>query len=403
MKIVIAMDSFKGSLSSLEAGEAVKEGIKKAMPQAEVCVRPLADGGEGTVEALTSGMNGTLEPIQVTGPLGTPVKCSYGILNGKMKAEAQEHTKEKNVKNITSESGKTAVLEMSAAAGITLIDAKDKNPLHTTTRGVGEIIKDAIAKGCRRFIVGIGGSATNDGGAGMLQSFGYGLLDKNGKQIPSGAKGLSRLETITDTSVIPELRECTFRIACDVTNPLCGPQGCSAVFGPQKGATPDMISRMDAWLAHYAALTMDKYPRADAGQAGTGAAGGLGFAFLSYTNAVLESGIQIVLEETRLEDYIRTADIVITGEGRLDGQTIYGKAPIGATQLAKKHGKKVLAFSGCVTEDATVCNAHGIDAFFPVLRTIQSLPDAMQPEQARRNLRAASEQVFRLIRCMQEP
>ncbi len=384
MKIIVAMDSFKGSLTSLPAGEAVKEGITNAMSDAKVCIRPLADGGEGTVEALVSGRNGTLEHLQVTGPLGAPIPCTYGIMENGIK------------------DGKTAVMEMSAAAGLTLVDRKDRNPLHTTTYGVGEIITDAIAKGCRRFLVGIGGSATNDGGAGMLQALGFGLLDKNGKQIPPGAKGLKELVTITDTSVIPGLEECTFRIACDVTNPLCGADGCSAVFGPQKGATPAMISQMDEWLAHFSALTMKKYPHADAAQAGAGAAGGLGFAFLSYTHAVLESGIRIVLEETGLEEDIRTADLVVTGEGRLDGQTIFGKAPVGVAQLAKKHGKKVLAFSGCVTEDAAVCNGHGIDAFFPILRSAQPLQDAMQPEQAKQNLRAASEQVFRLIRCLQK-
>ncbi len=384
MKIIVAMDSFKGSLTSLQAGEAVKEGITNAMSDAKVCIRPLADGGEGTVEALVSGRNGTLEHLLVTGPLGAPIPCTYGIMENGIK------------------DGKTAVMEMSAAAGLTLVDRKDRNPLHTTTYGVGEIITDAIAKGCRRFLVGIGGSATNDGGAGMLQALGFGLLDKNGKQIPPGAKGLKELVTITDASVIPGLEECTFRIACDVTNPLCGADGCSAVFGPQKGATPAMISRMDEWLAHFSALTMKKYPHADASQAGAGAAGGLGFAFFSYTHAVLESGIRIVLEETGLEEDIRTADLVVTGEGRLDGQTIFGKAPVGVAQLAKKHGKKVLAFSGCVTEDAAVCNEHGIDAFFPILRSAQPLQDAMQPEQAKQNLRAASEQVFRLIRCLQK-
>ncbi len=384
MKIIVAMDSFKGSLTSLQAGEAVKEGITNAMSDAKVCIRPLADGGEGTVEALVSGRNGTLEHLQVTGPLGAPIPCTYGIMENGIK------------------DGKTAVMEMSAAAGLTLVDRKDRNPLHTTTYGVGEIITDAIAKGCRRFLVGIGGSATNDGGAGMLQALGFGLLDKKGKQIPPGAKGLKELVTITDASVIPGLEECTFRIACDVTNPLCGADGCSAVFGPQKGATPAMISQMDEWLAHFSALTMKKYPHADAAQAGAGAAGGLGFAFLSYTHAVLESGIRIVLEETGLEEDIRTADLVVTGEGRLDGQTIFGKAPVGVAQLAKKHGKKVLAFSGCVTEDAAVCNGHGIDAFFPILRSAQPLQDAMQPEQAKQNLRAASEQVFRLIRCLQK-
>lgn len=375
MKVIVAIDSLKGSLSSLEAGSAIKDGILKVVPDAEVCVRPLADGGEGTVEALALGMNGKLEKVTVTGPLGTPVECTYGML----------------------ESSKTAIVEMSGAAGITLVPEQDRNPLNTTTYGVGEVIKDAIAKGCRHFIVGIGGSATNDGGIGMLQALGYGMLDKDGNQVAFGAKGLEALAAITDDQVIPELKECTFRVACDVTNPLCGETGCSAIFGPQKGATPSMILQMDQWLGAYAALTSFKYNKADAKYPGTGAAGGMGFAFLAYTNAVLESGIKIVLEETKLEEYVKDADIVVTGEGRLDGQTVFGKAPIGVAGIAKKHDKTVLAFSGAVTEDAVACNDHGIDAFFPILRKVCTLQEAMDSENARANMIATVEQVFRLI------
>ena len=375
MKVVVAIDSLKGSLSSLEAGEAIKSGVLKAMPEAEVYVRPLADGGEGTVEALALGMGGKLVTARVTGPLGEPVDCIYGIL----------------------EESNTAIIEMSGAAGITLVPDSKRNPLHTTTYGVGEVIKDAISKGCRHFIVGIGGSATNDGGIGMLQALGYGMLDKEGNQVPFGAKGLKELETITDDAVIPELKECSFRIACDVTNALCGEFGCSAVFGPQKGADSTMIAQMDEWLKGYAKLTSEKYEKADAKYPGTGAAGGMGFAFLAYTNAVLESGIKIILEETSLENYVKEADIVVTGEGRLDGQTAFGKAPIGVARIAKKYNKTVLAFAGAVTEDAIVCNEHGIDAFFPILRRIQSLQEAMEPSIARENMVTTVEQVFRLI------
>ena len=375
MKILVAIDALKGSLSSLEAGEAIKSGVLKVMPTAEVYVRPLADGGEGTVEALALGMGGQLVTVNVTGPLGEPVDCVYGLL----------------------EDSKTAIIEMSGAAGITLVPDVKRNPLNTTTYGVGEVIKDAISKGCRHFIVGIGGSATNDGGIGMLQALGYGMLDKDGKQVPFGAKGLAEIETITDDCVIPELKECSFRIACDVTNTLCGEFGCSAVFGPQKGADPTMILQMDKWLGRYAELTSEKYEKADAKYPGTGAAGGLGFAFLAYTNAVLESGIKIILEETRLENYVKDADIVITGEGRLDGQTVFGKAPIGVAKIAKKYDKTVLAFAGAVTEDAVACNEHGIDAFFPILRRIQTLQEAMTPEIARDNMVTTVEQVFRLI------
>jgi len=375
MNIVVAIDSLKGSLSSLEAGNAIKEGILRAMPDANVCVRPLADGGEGTVEALALGMNGKLEKVTVTGPLGTPVECTYGILR----------------------STATAIVEMSGAAGIMLVSEQDRNPLNTTTYGVGEVIKDAIIKGCRHFIVGIGGSATNDGGIGMLQALGYGMHDQNGKQVALGAKGLEQLETITDENVIPELKECDFRIACDVTNPLCGETGCSNIFGPQKGASPYMIVQMDRWLGAYASLTAAKYKKANAKYPGTGAAGGMGFAFLAYTNAVLESGIKIVLEETKLEDYIKNADIVVTGEGRLDGQTILGKAPIGVAEIAKKHDKSVLAFAGSVTADAIACNDHGIDAFFPILRKVCTLQEAMERNNAKANMISAAEQVFRLI------
>lgn len=379
MKVVIAIDSFKGSISSLNAGAAIREGIHRVFRDAEVFVRPLADGGEGTVEALALGMNGRIRTVTVTGPLGTPVEAAYGILDD----------------------SKTAIIEMSAAAGITLVDEPDRNPLHTTTYGVGELIRDAITNDCRNFIVGIGGSATNDGGIGMLQALGYEFLDKNGQPVPFGAGGLSLIETIKDVHVIPELKECHFKIACDVTNPLCGPQGCSAIFGPQKGATPDMICQMDQWLATYANITREKYPNADPDHPGTGAAGGLGFAFLSYTNAILQSGIQIILEETRLETYIKDADIVITGEGRLDGQTIMGKAPIGVAAIAKKCHKTVLAFSGCTTPEARLCNQHGIDAFFPILHTITTLEEAMTPETTRQNLLTTTEQVFRLIQAVQ--
>ena len=399
MKVVVAIDSWKGSLGSLEAGASIAEGVHRVFPEAEVLVRPLADGGEGTVEALTLGMNGRLETVQVTGPLGTSVEASYGIIEESKEGcvEREDGAKQESCDR-TMERKKIAIIEMAAAAGITLVDEKYRNPLDTTTFGVGEMIRDAIHKGCRKFIVGIGGSATNDGGIGMLQAFGFEFLNANGKQVPFGAKGLAEIVTIMDEHVIPELKECEFKVACDVTNPLCGTQGCSAVYGPQKGATPAMIEDMDQWLFHYARLTQETYPHANWNQAGTGAAGGLGFAFLSYTNAVLESGIQIILEETRLESYIKAADIVITGEGRLDGQTVMGKAPIGVAAIAKKYGKPVLAFSGCVTEEAGVCNQYGIDAYFPVLRTVTTLEEAMEKEQAKRNLSATVEQVFRLVK-----
>lgn len=375
MKAVVAIDSLKGSLSSMEAGNAIAEGIYRADAEAKVEVRPLADGGEGTVDALVQGMNGSLRKVRVTGPLGYKVDAAYGII----------------------EEAKMAVIEMSAAAGITLVPDEKKNPLFTTTYGVGEMIWDAIEKGCRKFVVGIGGSATNDGGIGMLQALGYDFLNSKGNAVPYGAKGLEDLAEIRKEHVLPELAQCEFKVACDVTNPLCGPLGASAVYGPQKGATPEMVREMDQWLADYAKLAANCSERADAEHPGTGAAGGLGFAFLTFTNAVLESGIKIVLEETKLEQYIQDADIVITGEGRLDGQTAMGKAPVGVAKLAGKYKIPVLAFAGSVTKDARKCNEEGIHAFFPILRGITTLEDAMDAENARRNLMETVEQVFRLI------
>ena len=370
MKVVIAIDSFKGSLSSLQAGNAVKEAVLRLDKGANVVVKPLADGGEGTVEALSESANAQVIELTVHGPRLKPITARYCIL------------KDTN----------TAVIEMAAAAGITLVSDYERNPLETTTYGVGEMIEDAIYKGCRRFIVGIGGSATNDGGTGMLRALGYEFLDKEGCPISLGAKGLKDLHTIKADKVLPELKDCSFQIACDVTNPLCGENGCSAVYGPQKGATPEMIRDMDRWLANYAAIV-----NADKDHPGAGAAGGLGFAFLAFTNAVLRSGIQIVLEEIALEKDIKSADVVVTGEGRLDSQTVMGKAPIGVAKLAKKYGKKVIAFSGCVTDEAEICNEHGIDAFFPVLRGVTTLEEALNTENAYKNVKATAYQVFRLL------
>lgn len=374
MKAAIAIDSFKGSLSSLEAGQAAADGAKRACG-AESVVVPLADGGEGTVEALVSCRNGQYHQVTVTGPLGDPVICTYGIL-----PESQ-----------------TAILEMAEAAGITLVPREQLDPLAATTYGVGEVIRDAIGKGCRNFIIGIGGSATNDGGAGMLQALGFDLFRQDGSPISFGAKGLAELAGISAENVLPELSECSFRIACDVKNPLYGEAGCSAIYGPQKGATAETIPLMDGWLKHFSALAAAVNPKTSPDFPGAGAAGGLGFAFLTFTNAKLESGIQIVLEETGLEAVIRDSDIVVTGEGRLDAQTVMGKTPSGVATLAKKYGKPVIAFAGCVTEGATECNNHGIDAFFPILRTVTTLDAALDKENARKNLISASEQVFRLI------
>lgn len=371
MNVVIAIDSFKSSLSSIEAANAIKEGINR-VTDADIIINPIADGGEGTIDALVSGMNGIVKSLVVTGPLGEKVKASWGIIN---EGEA-----------------KIAVIEMAKAAGITLIKPEELNPLYTTTFGVGEIIKAAVNEGCRRFIVGIGGSATNDGGVGMLTALGFEFLDKEGAPIKPGAIGLKDLAAISTKNVLPELKECVFRVACDVKNPLCGDNGCSAVYGPQKGATEAMVRDMDAWLNNYGKLSCG-----DMNYEGTGAAGGLGFAFLTFLNAKLEPGIDIIIEETGLNDKIKNADIVITGEGRMDSQTIMGKVPVGVAKLAKKHSKKVIAFCGCEGDGANICNEYGIDAFFPILRRVVTLDEALNKEVASDNLTKTAEQVFRLI------
>lgn len=374
MRVLVAIDSFKGSLSSVEAGNAVKEAILRLDSNAAVVVKPLADGGEGTVAALSCEPGAQSIAVAVTGPLGAPVEAKYCILRDG-----------------------TAVLEMAAAAGLPLVPQPMRDPMHTTSYGVGQLILDAIGRGCRRFIIGIGGSATNDGGVGMLAALGFRFTDAAGRPIAPGAKGLEALHAIDVTQAHPALAECTFRIACDVKNPLCGPQGCSYVFAPQKGAAAGQIPQMDAWLAGYASLAKAVSAKADPDHPGAGAAGGLGFAFLSFTNATLESGVAIILSQLDMEAEIQKADIVVTGEGRLDAQTVMGKAPIGVAKLAKQYGKTVIAFSGCATPEAEICNAHGIDAYFPILQEVVTLEEALEPANAYRNLRTTATQVFRLL------
>lgn len=379
MKVVVVIDSLKGSLSSLEAGNAIKQGIKRVYQDAKVIVKPLADGGEGTVEALVSGMRGKIETVVATGPLGDKIESSYGIIPEK----------------------RLAIMEMASIAGITLLSLKQRNPLYTTTYGLGEMIKDAISKGCNNFIIGIGGSATNDGGIGMLQALGFDLLDKDGNQVPLGARGLKDLVKIDDKNVLPELKKCQFKIACDVTNVLCGENGCSVVFGPQKGATSQMIKDMDQWLYNFANLAKKKYPHSDALVPGTGAAGGLGFAFLTFVKATLESGIDIILETIDLKSDLKDVDVVVTGEGCLDRQSAMGKAPVGVAKMAKLYNKPVIAFAGSVTKEAKLCNQEGIDAYFPIIRNITTLQEAMAKENAKNNLTDTVEQVFRLWKIKQ--
>lgn len=378
MKVVIAIDSFKGSLSTFQSGKAVAEAVKLVFPQSSVVINPIADGGEGTVEAIVESNSGKYVKVSVHDPLDRIITAEYGIIP----------------------STNTAVIEMSAAAGITLISPQERNPLNTSTFGVGEMIADAITKSCRNFIIGIGGSATNDGGVGMLEALGFEFLDKHGQPIAHGAKGLKNLAEIRTDKAIRELSECTFSVACDVNNPLCGVQGASAIYGPQKGATPEMISDMDSWLQSYANLTKKIYKSANENSSGAGAAGGLGFALTSYLGARLCSGIDLVMGATGLEYKIKNADIVVTGEGRLDEQSCMGKAPVGVARLAKKYGKTVVAFAGSVTDRAALCNEHGIDAFFSILKSPVSLDMAMNVENAFKNLKNTAEQTFRLVKAL---
>lgn len=375
MKVVIAIDSLKGSLSSIEAGMAAKEGILKARPDAEVIVKPLADGGEGTVDALIEGMNGERIDITVTGPMGTPVSCYYGYIK----------------------ESKTAIIEMASAAGITLVPDEEKNPLLATTYGVGEMIANAMELGCRNFIIGIGGSATNDGGIGMLKALGYEFYDKNGAEAGEGGQALAKVSSINTKNRNPLISECTFRIACDVNNPLCGENGATYIYGPQKGVTDSFKADLDAGMANFAKVTAAALGHDDSKIAGAGAAGGLGFAFLSYIGAELTPGIELILNAVGLKNELKDADIAVTGEGRLDHQTAMGKAPVGVARIAKQYAAKVIAFAGAVTEGAAACNDAGIDAFFPIIRGITTLEEAMNKENAHKNMAAATEQVFRLL------
>ncbi len=375
MKVVIAIDSLKGSLTSMEAGFAIREGILKSKPNADIVIKPLADGGEGTTDALIEGLNGKQIPLTVTGPMGNPVDCYYGYLD-------ENHT---------------AVMEMASAAGITLIPSDQKNPLLATTYGVGEMILHAIENGCNNFIIGIGGSATNDGGIGMLKALGFDFLDEDGNDVGQGAQALAKIASIGIENVNKNIYNCHFKVACDVNNPLCGENGATYIYGPQKGVPGDMKESLDQGMANYALQTKKALGNDHALTPGAGAAGGMGFAFLSYLNAELTPGIELILDAVQLEDELTNADIVITGEGRLDHQTAMGKAPVGVAKLAKKYGAKVLAFAGGVTKDAVACNDAGIDAFFPIIRGITSLEEAMNPSNARDNMIATVEQVFRIL------
>lgn len=373
MKVIAAIDSFKGSMTSMEAGNAVKKGILAAKPDAEVVVNPLADGGEGTVDALIEGLGAKKIPVTVTGPLGEKVSCYYGFL----------------------EETKSAVMEMASAAGITLVTKKD--PLRASTYGVGEMIADALKRGCKNFIIGIGGSATNDGGIGMLKALGFEFFDEDGNDVGEGAAALAKIEVIQTENKNPLLSGAKFQIACDVKNPLCGKQGATYIFGPQKGVTEEQKSKVDEAMKHYADVTKESLGCDFADCEGAGVAGGLGYAFLSYLAGELIPGVELILQATGLEEKMKNADVVVTGEGRLDAQTVMGKAPVGVAALAKKYNAKVIAFAGSVAPEASVCNQAGIDAFFPIVRGVTTLEEAMKKENAMENIAATAEQVFRLL------
>lgn len=376
MKVVVSVDSFKGSLTSVEAGDAIRKGIMNCM-EAEVRVFPLSDGGEGFVESYMSNQQGLKQLVEVQDAMKHSITTSYFIL----------------------EDSCTAVMEMASTCGIDRIHKEEHDILYSSTFGIGQLILDALGKGCRNFVIGIGGSGTNDGGSGMLMALGYQLLDKQGESIPLGAIGLSKLDYISFDGVDKRLEDCAFHIACDVKNPLIGNHGCSEVFGPQKGATKEMIKDMDEGLAHFAQV-VNKYHPSDCHQQGSGAAGGLGFAFVSFLNAQLESGIAMIVHMQKMEEAVRQCDIVVTGEGCLDAQTIMGKAPIGIAKLAKKYEKPVIAFAGKLSSDVEVSNSHGIDAYFSIQRKPCTLEEAMDKHNAYENLKHTTQQVFRVIRLM---
>lgn len=372
MKVLIAIDSFKGSLTSLEAGFAAERGVKDAYPECVCEVLAIADGGEGTTEAIIRGTGGRVRTVSVSDPLGRRISAEYGLIDSSLRA----------------------VIEMSSAAGITLVTPDERNPLFTSTYGVGEMILDALELGVRRFIIGIGGSATNDAGAGMLMALGVGLYDEDGQPISRGAIGLSTLSRIDISTMDKRISECEFTVASDVKNVLCGKGGASYVYGAQKGADDKMIRELDSYLLNFANLTRNVIPSADPDSEGSGAAGGLGFALRYYLGGVMRSGIQLVCDTISLRERIAEADIVITGEGRLDGQSSNGKAPTGVAAIAKSLGKPCLAFAGSIGDGAEKLHDLGIDAYFPIVRGVVSLEAAMKRENAEANMRSAVREVF---------
>lgn len=378
MKVVIAIDSFKGSVSSMEGSREIALGIKEVYPNADVVSFPIADGGEGTVEALVYATGGQLQSVKVTGPLLEPVQATYGITGN----------------------GKTAVIEVAAACGLPLVPEACRNPMLTTTYGVGELIAHAMGQGCREFIIGLGGSATNDAGVGMLQALGYRFKDQEGNDVAPGGNALSKIHRIDSAQARPELRQCEFKIACDVNNPLYGPNGAAYVFAPQKGANPAMVEELDRGLYLFAGIAEREFGVNLQDIPGAGAAGGLGAAFAAFLKAEMRSGVGLVLDKIGLKESMAGADFVITGEGKLDGQTSMGKAPLGVAALAQAQGIPVIALAGGVTKEASVMNDLGVTSFHSIITAPMSLEQAMDPIETRYHLRSTTMQLFRLIQAV---
>ncbi len=373
MRVVIAPQSLKGSLTAAEVGQAITHGVRAVYTQAEIDVIPVADGGEGTVQALVDATGGEIAWQTVTGPLSTPVSAFFGLLGD----------------------GRTAAIEMAACAGLPLVPLSQRNPLITTTYGVGELLLAAMERGRRHFIIGIGGSATNDGGAGMAQALGASLLTDQGTQIARGGAALATLAQISNEHLDHRLQECVVEVACDVTNPLCGPTGASAVYGPQKGATPAMIGELDAALAHYAAVVERDMGKAVRDIPGSGAAGGLGAGLLAFLHATLRPGAQLVLDAVHLEAAIRSADLVITAEGQIDGQTAYGKSVGAVATLAKRYSLPVLALAGSLGENYQCVYDLGVDGVTVLPSGPMTLPYSM--ENAAALTTDATERVLRVL------
>ncbi|MCP1439844.1 glycerate kinase [Erwinia persicina] len=356
MKIVIAPDSYKESLSAQQVATQIEQGFREIFPEAQYVKLPVADGGEGTVEAMVAATGGKTVRLRVTGPLGEEVDAFYGL----------------------SGDDSCAYIEMAAASGLELVPAARRDPLITTSFGTGELIRSALDKGVQRFIIGIGGSATNDGGAGMVQALGAKLLDSQGRQIGLGGGRLNDLATIDISELDARIKNCRFEVACDVTNPLLGKEGASAVFGPQKGATPELVEQLDNALAHYARIIRRDLDIDVLSIPGGGAAGGMGVALHAFCGAELRRGIEIVTEALGLDELVRDATLVITGEGRIDSQTIHGKVPIGVAKVAKRYNKPVIGIAGSLTKDVAVVHQHGLDAVFSVIYSICTLDDALE-------------------------